>query len=88
MVGGLVLLMANRLELEGAVRDVEVPTQAFAEPVQHVTGAASLMQAWSTMTCADSTGTPVVIVQACRSWTSTTPHTRLMCSRTSARSTL
>ena len=40
MVGGLVLLMANRLELEGAVRDVEVPTQAFAEPVQHLTGAA------------------------------------------------
>jgi len=30
VVGGLVLLMANRLELEGAVRDVEVPTQAFA----------------------------------------------------------
>ena len=40
MVGGLVLLMANRLELEGAVRDVEVPTQAFAQPVQHLTGAA------------------------------------------------
>ena len=30
MVGGLVLLMANRLGLESAARDVEVPTQAFA----------------------------------------------------------
>ena len=40
VVGGLVLLVANRLELEGAVRDVEVPTEAFAEPVQHLTGAA------------------------------------------------
>jgi hypothetical protein len=39
VVGGLVLLMANGLELEGAVRDVEVPTQAFAQPVQHLTGA-------------------------------------------------
>ena len=66
MVGGLVFLVANRLELESAVRDVEVPTQAFAQPVQHFTGT-------STMTCADSTGTPPVIVQACRSWTSTTP---------------
>ena len=33
-------LVANRLELESAVRDVEVPTQAFAEPVQHLAGAA------------------------------------------------
>ena len=40
VVGGLVFLVANRLELEGAVRDVEVPTEAFAEPVQHLTGAA------------------------------------------------
>jgi hypothetical protein len=42
VVGGLVLLKANRLELEGAASDVEVPTQAFAEPVQHLTRAASL----------------------------------------------
>ena len=34
------LLVANRLELEGAVGDVEVPTKAFAEPVQHLAGAA------------------------------------------------
>ena len=40
VVGGLVFLVANRLELESAVRDVEVPTQAFAEPIQHLTGAA------------------------------------------------
>ena len=40
MVGGLVFLVANRLELEGAVRDVEVPAKAFAEPVQHLAGAA------------------------------------------------
>jgi hypothetical protein len=30
MVGGLVLLVANRLELERAMRDVEVATKAFA----------------------------------------------------------
>jgi hypothetical protein len=40
VVGGLVFLVANRLELEGAVRDVEVPAKAFAEPVQHLAGAA------------------------------------------------
>ena len=39
-MGGLVFLVANRLELEGAVRDVEVPAKAFAEPVQHLAGAA------------------------------------------------
>ena len=39
MVGCLVLLMANRLELEGAVGDVEVPTKAFAQPIQHLAGA-------------------------------------------------
>ena len=33
-------LVANRLELESAVRDVEEPTQAFARPVQHFTGTA------------------------------------------------
>lgn len=38
-MSGLMLLMTNRLQLEGAVRDVEVPTQALAQPVQHLTGA-------------------------------------------------
>src|SRR5690242_6349194 len=41
----------------------------------------------STVTCADSTGTPLVIVQACRSCTSTTPGWASMCRRTSTRST-
>jgi hypothetical protein len=40
VVGGLVFLVANRLELESAVRDVEVTTEAFAESVQHLAGAA------------------------------------------------
>jgi hypothetical protein len=40
MVGGLVLLVANRLNLEGAVRDVEVPAKTFAQPIEHLTGAA------------------------------------------------
>src|SRR4029450_8220973 len=39
VVGGLVLLMANRLDLEGAVRDVEVPAKTFAQPIEHLTGA-------------------------------------------------
>ena len=86
-MGGLVLLVANRLELEGAVRDVEVPTQAFPQPIQHLTGAALADARLVDETCADSTGTPLVIVQACRSCTSTTPCTRLIWSRTLARST-
>ena len=45
------------------------------------------MHASSTTTCADSTGTPLVMVQACRSCTSTTPGTSAMCCRTSSRST-
>jgi len=40
VVGGLMLLMADRLELEGAVRDVEMPTKTFAQPIEHLTGAA------------------------------------------------
>jgi hypothetical protein len=30
------LLVAHRLELKGAMGDVEVSAQAFAEPVQHL----------------------------------------------------
>jgi hypothetical protein len=30
------LLVANRLELEGAVGHVEMPAEAFAKPVQHL----------------------------------------------------
>src|SRR5688572_20090642 len=40
VVGGLVLLVANRLKLERAMRDVEVSTQAFAEAIQHLPRAA------------------------------------------------
>ena len=32
----LVLLVAHRLDLEGAVLDVEVAAQAVAEPVEHL----------------------------------------------------
>ena len=39
-----------------------------------------------TVTCADSDGMPLVIVQACRSWTSVTPGTPIRCARTSSRS--
>src|SRR3954447_1318268 len=39
VVGCLMFLMANRFELERAVRDVEVPAQAFAQPIQHLTRA-------------------------------------------------
>src|SRR6266545_5056012 len=41
----------------------------------------------STTKCAESTGTPLVIVQACRSCTSTTPPQRRMWSRTCSMST-
>ena len=37
---GFVLLVADRLHLEGAVLHVEVPAQAFAEPVEHLAGSA------------------------------------------------
>jgi hypothetical protein len=40
VVGGLVLLVANRLELEGAVGDVKVPAEALAQPIQYLTGSA------------------------------------------------
>jgi len=33
MMGGLMLLVANRLELEGAVGHIEMPAEAFPEPV-------------------------------------------------------
>src|SRR6516162_6482954 len=42
----------------------------------------------STTTCADSTGSPDVIVHACRSCTPTTPSSAIMCVRTSVRSML
>ena len=35
VMGGLVLLVANGLELEGAVGHIEMSAEAFAEPVQH-----------------------------------------------------
>ena len=34
-MGGLVLLVANGLELEGAVGHIEMSAEAFAEPVEH-----------------------------------------------------
>ena len=87
MVGGLVLLKANRLELEGVASDVEVPTQAFAEPVQHLTGAGIVNAGVVHNDVRGQHRYAGGNRQACRSWTSTTPHIRLMCSRTSARST-
>ncbi len=38
VLGGLVRLVADRLELERAVRDVEMAAEALAQPVQHLTG--------------------------------------------------
>src|SRR3954454_23652743 len=46
----------------------------------------SSRQASLTVTCADSTGIPLVIVHACRSCTSSTPGTSPRCERTSSRS--
>ncbi len=40
VVGGLVSAVALRLELEGAVLDVEVAAEAFGEGVEHLTGPA------------------------------------------------
>jgi hypothetical protein len=37
VVSGLVFLVAHRLELERAVRHIEMSAKAFAEPVQHLT---------------------------------------------------
>ena len=72
------LLMADRLELERAVGHIEMSAEALAEQVQHLARATLADARVVQMTCADSTGTPLVIVQACRSCTSTTPRTRLM----------
>jgi len=36
VLGGLVRLVADRLELERAVRDVEMAAEALAQPVQHL----------------------------------------------------
>ena len=35
-MGGLMLLVADRLELEGAMGHIEMSAQALAEPVQHL----------------------------------------------------
>ena len=37
VMGGLVLLVSDRLELEGAVRDIEMSAEAFTEPIQYLT---------------------------------------------------
>ena len=34
---GLVLLVPDRLELKGAVRDIEMSAEAFTEPIQYFT---------------------------------------------------
>ena len=37
VVGGLVLLVPDRLELEGAVRHIKMSAEAFTEPIQYLT---------------------------------------------------
>src|SRR6266511_3164871 len=83
VMSALVVYMAGRLKLQRAVIDVEVAGEAVEELVEQP----AVRIASSTTTCADTTGTPDVIIQACRSCTSRTPGASSRCRRTSSRST-
>ena len=70
------LLMGLRLDLERRVVDVEVLGGALAELVEDAADAVLGEAASVTVTCAERDGMPLVMVQACRSWTSATPGRR------------
>ena len=72
--------VARGFELEGGVldADVEVLSDAGLELFEHARACPSWKQESFRTTCALSTGKPVAIWEACRSWTSRTCGTSRM----------
>ncbi len=85
--GLLVGAVRGWLELESTVLDVEVPSQALAQPVEYLGPPPSARAGSDTTTWAARTGRPLVTVQTWRSCTPSTPGISQMCPRTRARST-